>query len=76
MSIDETILVDKGMPKTWTCPHCKKRQKIGIYKEEELMEFGKTLQHCDHCGYVHIWKLKLTDDFKKKVVEMLLSECK
>lgn len=36
--IDETHLVDKGLPKTWTCPHCKGRNIMGPYKEEELLE--------------------------------------
>lgn len=72
-SIDVTHLVNKGMPKTWTCPHCGKRDRIGRYKEEELIQFGKTLQHCGRCGYVHCWELELTEDFKRSVVDMLLS---
>ena len=71
-SIDETVLVDKGLPKTWTCPHCHKQNRMGRFKEEELFEFFQTMQHCDHCGYVHLWTLKLTEDFKKKTVAMLL----
>ena len=70
-TIDKTVLVNRSLPKTWTCPHCGKRNRMGKYKEEEFMEFFKTMQHCDHCGYVHIWILKLTDDFKKKVVDYL-----
>lgn len=70
--IDETILTDTGLPKSWTCPHCGKRNKMGRYKEEELFEFFKTMQHCDHCGYVHIWLLELTEDFKRRVVNMLI----
>lgn len=70
--IDETVLTDRGLPKSWTCPHCGKRNRMGRYKEEELLEFFKTMQHCDRCGYVHLWTLKLTEGFKKKVVEMLL----
>lgn len=70
-TIDKTVLVNRSLPKTWTCPHCGKRNRMGKYKEEEFMEFFKTMQHCDHCGYVHIWLLKLTDDFKKKVVDYL-----
>lgn len=74
--IDITKLVNKGMPKTWTCPHCGKRNRVGPYKEEELIEFRKTLQHCDYCGYVHLWKLELTEDFKHSVADMLLSKTK
>ena len=71
-NVDKTVLVDKGLPKTWTCPHCGKRNRMGKYKEEELFEFFLTMQHCDHCRYVHSWHLKLTEDFKKKVVNMLV----
>lgn len=70
-SIDETIITDAGLPKSWTCPHCGKRNKMGKFKEEEFLEFFKTMQHCDRCGYVHLWRLVLTDDFKKQVVSML-----
>lgn len=44
---------------------------MGKFKEEEFLEFFKTMQHCDRCGYVHLWRLVLTDDFKKQVVSML-----
>ena len=70
--IDETVLINESLPKSWTCPHCGKRNRMGRYKEEEFLQFGKVLQHCDHCCYVHIWILKLTEDFKKKVVDFLL----
>lgn len=70
--IDVTTLINEGLPKTWRCPHCGKRNQIGKYKEEELLEFFKTMQHCGQCGYIHLWELKLTDDFKRKVVDMLL----
>ena len=74
-SIDRTVLVDRDLPRTWICPHCKKRNKMSIYAEETWFNFFKHLQHCDYCSYVHIWELKLTDEFKKQVVDMLLSEC-
>ena len=70
-SVDVTVLVDRTIPKSWTCPHCGKRQKTGAYAEEILMEHFKYLEHCGNCGYVHAWELKLTDDFKRKVVEYL-----
>lgn len=69
-SIDETIIKDKGLPETWTCPHCGKRNKMGRYKEEEFIEFGKTMQHCGRCGFVHVWELELSEEFKKKVIDM------
>lgn len=57
----------------WKCPHCGKRNRMGKYKEEEFIEFGKTMQHCDRCSYVHLWKLELSEGFKKKVIDMLLT---
>lgn len=70
-NIDETVLINRSLPKSWKCPHCGKRNQMGKYKEEEFIRFFKALQHCDHCGYVHIWFLNLTEDFKKKVVDCL-----
>lgn len=74
MSIDETRIVNGQLPKTWICPHCHKRNKMGRYKNEEFMEFGKAFQHCDHCCYVHYWELELTEDFKRRVVDMMLGD--
>lgn len=71
-NIDETIITDACLPKSWTCPHCGERNKMGKYKEEEFLKFFRTMQHCDKCGYVHTWKLVLTDDFKKKMISMLV----
>ena len=68
---DVTILVNKTLPNTWTCPHCKKRNRMSVYADEIFMDFGKFIQHCDHCGYLHCWELKLTDGFKKKVIDRL-----
>lgn len=72
--IDETILVNTGLPKTWTCPHCRKRNKMDPFAEEILMEHFKVIRQCGQCGYLHVWKLKLTDDFKRKVVDMIVGE--
>lgn len=69
---DETILTNKLVPKSWKCPHCGQRNKTGHYADEILMENFKYLEHCPHCGYVHVWILKLTDDFKKAVADQLL----
>ena len=30
-NIDETIITDAGLPKSWTCPHCGKRNKMGNF---------------------------------------------
>lgn len=69
-SLDYTKLVNKLMPKTWKCPHCKRRNKTGMYADEILAENLRYVEHCG-CGYVHLWELELTDDFKKQVVEYL-----
>lgn len=73
-TVDETIIVDAGLPKRWRCPHCGKTHKMDPYAEEVFMEYFTVLRCCGKCGHVHCWKLKLTDDFKKKVVNMLVGE--
>ena len=70
-SVDNTILKDRLMPKSWKCPHCGRRNKSGQYADEILLEHGKYLEHCG-CGYVHSWELELTDEFKKSIVKVLL----
>jgi rubredoxin len=71
---DETEVINGGLPEKWTCPHCHKRQRFSSEAENILLEFGKYIEHCENCGYVHLWKLKLTEEFKKKVIKMLLGE--
>ena len=71
-NIDETILVNTMMPKSWTCPHCGKRSKTGTYSDEILLEHGIVFEDCPHCGFVHTWRLKLSDNFKKDIINMLL----
>lgn len=70
--IDKTTLVNRTMPEQWICPHCGQRNRTGLEANDILLEHFKYLQHCRTCGYVHFWELKLTDDFKQKVVNMLL----
>ena len=70
-AIDETTLTNRLMPKTWTCPHCGRRNQTGQAADSILLEHFKYLQLCEKCGYVHFWRLELTDDFKRKVVRML-----
>lgn len=71
--IDETVLVDRTLPKTWTCPHCGRINKTDQYAEEILLEHFKVIRHCPACAYLHVWTLVLTDDFKRKVVDFLLN---
>lgn len=70
--IDITVIEDKGMPAVWICPHCRKNNRTGQYADDILFENLIYLEHCDHCSFVHCWKLKLSDTFKKKCVEFLL----
>ena len=70
--IDETILVDRLMPKSWKCPRCKRKNTTGKYANAILVENFKYLEHCDGCCAVHAWHLELTDQFKRGVVNMLL----
>lgn len=70
--IDRTVITNNLLPKSWKCPHCGQRQKMSPYGDETLIEFGKHIQHCGTCGYLHIWNLELTDDFKQQVVGMLI----
>ena len=69
--IDETVIVNGVLPKSWKCPHCGKKQKFGKEDEEIFMSFMQLIRHCENCGYLHFWKLELTEDFKKQVVEQL-----
>lgn len=72
-SIDETIIVNKSLPKAWRCPHCGKHNKFGLYSNDIFMEHFKLIDQCGHCGYLHYWELQLTDDFKKGVMDMLMN---
>ena len=38
------------------------------------MEFMQFIRQCEKCGYLHYWKLELTEDFKKKVVEQVATD--
>lgn len=70
--IDETMLVDRTLPKRWTCPHCGKRTKMDPYAEEIFLEFFHVCTNCPNCGRIHLWQLKLTEEFKRQVIDMLL----
>ena len=70
--IDETTLVDRTLPKRWTCPHCGKRTKMDPYAEEIFLEFFQVLRQCPNCGRIQLWRMELTEEFKRQVVDMLL----
>ena len=72
--VDVTKLIDRGLPKTWKCPHCEKRNRMDEFAEELLMRYFKVFRHCEYCGYVHMWELTLTENFKNEVVQYLVQE--
>ena len=72
--IDHTVIVNGGLPKSWKCPHCGKRQTFTKLDDETFITYMKFIRHCEKCGYLHFWELKLTEDFKKQVVEQLAKE--
>ena len=71
--IDETTLVNQTMPKSWTCPHCRRRNKMDPYAEELLLEFFMVIRQCPHCGFLHLWRLELTEEFKRKTIDLILN---
>ena len=71
--IDETTLVDRSLPKRWTCPHCGKQTPMDPYAEEIFLEFFQVLRQCPSCGHIHLWRLELTEEFKRKTIDMLLN---
>lgn len=73
-NIDETTLVNCSLPKRWTCPHCGKRTKMDPYAEEIFLEFFHVIRQCPACGRLHIWRLELTEEFKRKTIDMLLNQ--
>lgn len=72
--IDETTLVDQMLPKLWTCPHCGKRNRMDPEAEGIFLEFFKVIRNCPSCGYLHIWSLELTSEFKRKTIDLLLKK--
>jgi len=71
-----THLINKLPPVKWKCPHCGKMNRTGPAAEDLIEEFFFYMEHCTKCGYVHRWELKLTDDFKTKVLDMFRVEKK
>jgi uncharacterized C2H2 Zn-finger protein len=69
---NETVIVDNTLPKTWKCPHCDKVNKMDRQAENIFMHEGIVLRGCPRCSWVHVWKLELTEEFKKKVVRCAL----
>ena len=72
--IDHTVIVNGGLPKSWKCPHCGKRQTFTKQDDETFIRYMKFIRHCDRCCYLHSWELKMTEDFKKAIVKILLMD--
>ena len=68
--LDYTLLKNKLAPKQWKCPHCGRRNTTGKCADDILLRYFKYFEHCG-CGYVHCWELKLTNDFKRSVIDYL-----
>lgn len=66
---NETVIVDASLPKKWKCPHCGKTNTLDKWADRTFMEFGYVMRNCDRCMWVHTFKLELTEEFKKEVVE-------
>lgn len=71
-SVDVTILKNDLIPPHWECPHCGSINETYETANDILFEHFKVLQQCRDCGYSHCWKLQLTEEFKRKVVKMLI----
>lgn len=73
--IDETIITNAvfPLPAHWKCPHCGAVSRLDEEAVEILIKHFKVIRHCGRCGHLHIWILRLTEDFKKKIVEYLLN---
>lgn len=69
--IDVTKVTNEFTKRYWKCPHCGRKQRTGAYADEILLNHGKYIEHCIGCGYLHLWELTLTDDFKRKIIELL-----
>lgn len=72
-TIDETIITNANLPLRWKCPHCGGTQRLDEEAVEILIRHFKVIRQCPHCGHLHIWILRLTEDFKKKLSNICLT---
>ena len=72
-NVDETIITDVNLPLIWKCPHCGAVSRLDEEAVEVLIRHFRLTRQCGRCGHLHVWILRLTEDFKKKVVEYLLN---
>lgn len=72
--VDNTVIVNGELPKSWKCPHCGKVNRLTKSDNTIFMQYMKFIRHCEYCSNLHFWELRLTDDFMKAVVQMLVDE--
>ena len=73
-NIDETVIVNGELLKSWTCPHCGRVNYLTRADNEVFMRFMKFIRHCEHCSYLHYWELRLTDNFMEAVIQMIMDD--
>ena len=70
-NIDITIIQYGLLPKSFICPHCHKRNPIPEMHQEDFIRYMKHIQHCDYCGNLHFWELRLSEFFMKNVIDYI-----
>ena len=44
------------------------------YAEELLLEFFMVIRQCPSCGFLHLWRLELTEEFKRQTIDLILNK--
>lgn len=70
--VDETIITNASFPSRWKCPHCGAVTRLDEEAVEILIRHLTVIRQCGRCGHLHVWRLRLTEDFKRDV-ECLLN---
>ena len=70
-NIDVTVIKNNTLSEIWKCPHCQNTNKIGMYAHDIFAMYGKYIEHCPRCGYLHLFRLNLIRNLRKKVVDFL-----
>lgn len=65
--IDTTRLVNKLPPKHWKCPRCGAKNTMKIQTAALLAEYGRSLQHCERCNFLHFWRLEMSPEYLKSI---------
>jgi len=70
MDDNTTVLKDRLPNAKWKCPHCGKINKMAPTAEEKLEDHLTYTEACHWCGYLHFWELHISDELKKKVLDL------